>query len=61
MMREISILANVEGRDVGSAMADIDKLLDGTQLPQGVQRMHRGQQKDMEETVGNALRALAWA
>ncbi|WP_043619425.1 efflux RND transporter permease subunit [Chromobacterium violaceum] len=58
MMREISILANVEGRDVGSAMADIDKLLDGTQLPQGVQRMHRGQQKDMEETVGNALRAL---
>ncbi|QEL54972.1 efflux RND transporter permease subunit [Chromobacterium paludis] len=58
MMREIGISANVEGRDVGSAMSDVDKVLDGIQLPPGVQRMHRGQQKDMEETVGSALRAL---
>ncbi|POZ62222.1 efflux RND transporter permease subunit [Chromobacterium alticapitis] len=58
MMREIGINANVEGRDVGSAMSDVDKAMDGIQLPPGVQRMHRGQQKDMEETVVNALRAL---
>ncbi|OHX20750.1 efflux RND transporter permease subunit [Chromobacterium sphagni] len=58
MMREISIMANVEGRDVSSAMSDVNKLLESMQLPQDVQLVRRGQQKDMDETIGNALRAL---
>ncbi|OWY39484.1 nodulation protein NolG [Xenophilus sp. AP218F] len=58
MMREVTIMANVEGRDVGNASADVGKLVHAMQLPPGVQLVQGGQQKEMAESLSSAVQAL---
>lgn len=59
MMREITILANIEGRDAGTVSAEVHQLVEGLKLPPGVMLVQGGQQKDMQESLGYAVQALA--
>ncbi|HWP18333.1 MAG TPA: efflux RND transporter permease subunit [Burkholderiaceae bacterium] len=61
LSREVEITANVSGRSLGEVSADIGKVLDDTAFPAGYRAVFGGSTKDMQESFGYALSALALA
>ena len=61
MMREVAINANVFGRAAGEVSADIRKAMDSLNLPPGYRFSFGGSTKNMAESFGYALSALAMA
>jgi HAE1 family hydrophobic/amphiphilic exporter-1 len=59
--REVSINANVYGRSAGEVTAEIQKVLDGIALPPGYRTEFGGSAKNMRESFGYAVSALALA
>jgi len=59
--REVEITANVSGRSLGEVSADIQKVLDASAFPAGYRARFGGSTKDMQESFGYALSALALA
>jgi HAE1 family hydrophobic/amphiphilic exporter-1 len=61
LMREVAINANVYNRSAGEVSADIRKALDGIAFPPGYRYQFSGSTKNMAESFGYALSALALA
>ena len=61
LTREVSITANVSFRSVGEVSADIRTALKGLALAPGYSWQFNGSTKDMDESFGYALSALALA
>ena len=61
MMREVSVNANVFGRSAGEVSADIRTAMDSLNLPPGYRFTFGGSTKNMAESFGYALSALAMA
>ncbi len=61
LTREVAINANVYGRSAGDVSADIRKALDGMSFPPGYRYEFGGSTKNMKESFGYALSALALA
>ena len=61
LAREVEITANVAGRSLGEVSADIRRVLDSTDFPPGYRAKFGGSTKDMQESFGYALSALALA
>jgi HAE1 family hydrophobic/amphiphilic exporter-1 len=61
LMREVAINANVYNRSAGEVSADIRKVLDGIAFPPGYRYQFGGSTKNMQESFGYALSALALA
>ncbi|MFM2066284.1 MAG: hypothetical protein RLZZ584_1193 [Pseudomonadota bacterium] len=61
LAREVEITANVQGRALGEVSADIRKMLEAEPLPPGMRWRFGGSTKDMAESFGYALSALALA
>jgi HAE1 family hydrophobic/amphiphilic exporter-1 len=61
LMREVTITANVHGRSVGEVSADIRQALTATHFPPGYRYRFGGATKNMEESFGYAISALAMA
>ncbi len=61
LMREITINANVYGRSLGEVSGDIRKALGSMAFPPGYRYQFGGSTKNMEESFGYALSALAMA
>ena len=61
LTREVAISANVYGRSAGDVSADIRKALDGMSFPPGYRYEFGGSTKNMQESFGYALSALALA
>ena len=61
LMREVAINANAYGRAAGEISADIRKVMDSLQLPPGYRYQFGGSTKNMTESFGYALSALAMA
>ncbi|CAN1536151.1 AcrB Cation/multidrug efflux pump [Burkholderiaceae bacterium] len=61
LTREVAINANVYGRSAGDVSADIRKALDGMSFPPGYRYEFGGSTKNMQESFGYALSALALA
>ena len=61
MMREVAINANVFGRSAGEVSADIRLAMDSLNLPPGYRYTFGGSTKNMAESFGYALSALAMA
>ncbi|MEG1768607.1 MAG: efflux RND transporter permease subunit, partial [Comamonas sp.] len=61
LTREVSITANVSWRSVGEVSADIRSALKGLALAPGYSWQFNGSTKDMNESFGYALSALALA
>jgi HAE1 family hydrophobic/amphiphilic exporter-1 len=61
LMREVAINANVYNRSMGEISADIRKVLDGVAFPPGYRYQFGGSTKNMQESFGYALSALALA
>jgi HAE1 family hydrophobic/amphiphilic exporter-1 len=59
--REVEITANTAGRSLGEVSADVRRVLDATPLPPGYRYRFGGSTKDMQESFGYALSALAMA
>jgi len=59
--REVELSANVVGRSAGQVNADIKKALDSMQWPPGYRFQVNGAAKNMQESFGYALSALALA
>jgi len=59
--REVAINANVYGRSAGDVSADIRQVLDTTPFPPGYRYEFGGSTKNMQESFGYALSALALA
>jgi HAE1 family hydrophobic/amphiphilic exporter-1 len=59
--REVEITANFAGRSLGEISADIKQILDRTAFPPGYGYRFGGSTKDMQESFGYALSALAMA
>ena len=59
--REVAINANVYGRSAGDVSADIRRVLDTTPFPPGYRYEFGGSTKNMQESFGYALSALALA
>ena len=59
--REVEITANNANRALGEVSADIKKVLEATPLPPGYAYRFGGSTKDMQESFGYALQALALA
>ncbi len=59
LTREVSLNANVYARSVGEVSADIRQVLDGVNLPPGYRYQFSGSTKNMQESFGYALSALA--
>ena len=57
--RESELTANTSGRSLGEVSADVRKVLDDTQLPPGYSYRFGGSGKDMQDSFGYALSALA--
>ncbi len=57
--RESELSANTDGRSVGEVSTDVRKLLAATPLPPGYTYRFGGSTKDMQESFGYALSALA--
>jgi HAE1 family hydrophobic/amphiphilic exporter-1 len=57
--RESELTANTSGRSLGEVSADIRKLLETTPLPPGYTYRFGGSTKDMQESLGYAVSALA--
>jgi HAE1 family hydrophobic/amphiphilic exporter-1 len=61
LMREVAINANVFGRSAGEVSADVRKAMDSLNLPPGYRYSFGGSTKNMAESFGYALSALAMA
>jgi HAE1 family hydrophobic/amphiphilic exporter-1 len=61
LTREVAINANVYGRTAGDVSADIRKALDETAFPPGYRYQFGGSTKNMQESFGYAVSALAMA
>lgn len=61
LAREVSINANVAGRSAGEVSADIRKALAGIAFPPGYGWQFSGSTKNMQESFGYAVSALALA
>ena len=61
LTREVAINANVYGRSAGEVSADIQKAMQGVQLPPGYRYAFSGSAKNMAESFGYAVSALALA
>jgi HAE1 family hydrophobic/amphiphilic exporter-1 len=61
LTREVAINANVYGRSAGDVSADIRTALDGMSFPPGYRYEFGGSTKNMQESFGYALSALALA
>lgn len=61
LFREVLITANVAGRPAGDAGVDIKAIQDAYKLPPGYRFENAGSNKDMEESMGFAVSALAMA
>lgn len=61
LTREVAINANGFGRSAGEISADIRKALDGIALPPGYRYQFGGSTKNMQESFGYAVSALAMA
>ncbi|WP_291917741.1 efflux RND transporter permease subunit [Limnohabitans sp.] len=61
LMREVAINANVFGRSAGEVSADIRQAMDSLSLPPGYRYSFGGSTKNMAESFGYALSALAMA
>ncbi|WP_374591467.1 efflux RND transporter permease subunit [Aquabacterium sp.] len=59
--REVEITANFAGRSLGEISADIKQILDRTAFPPSYGYRFGGSTKDMQESFGYALSALAMA
>ena len=59
LTREVAINANVYGRTAGEVSADIRQVLDATPFPPGYRHQFGGSTKNMQESFGYALSALA--
>ncbi|NWK77095.1 efflux RND transporter permease subunit [Aquitalea sp. LB_tupeE] len=59
LLRQVTVTGNIAGRDAGSAFADISKITASLKLPAGVSLAEEGERRDMEESLGYALQALA--
>lgn len=59
LQREISVTANIVGRSSGEVLADVDRVLKKVSLPAGVVLSQEGERKDMQESLGYAVQALA--
>ena len=59
--REVAINANVYGRSAGEVSADIRQVLDSVAMPPGYRYEFGGSTKNMQESFGYALSALAMA
>lgn len=59
--REVSISANAYGRSAGEVSAEIRQVLDGIALPPGYRTEFSGSTKNMQESFGYAVSALAMA
>ena len=59
LTREVEITANVYGRSLGEVSADIRKALEAETLPPGMRWRFGGSTKDMAESFGYAVSALA--
>ena len=59
LSREVEITANVQGRSLGEVSADIRRVLEGESLPPGMRWRFGGSTKDMAESFGYAVSALA--
>ena len=57
--RESELSANTDGRSVGEVSTDVRKLIAATPLPPGYSYRFGGSTKDMQESFGYALSALA--
>ena len=61
LSREVAVDANAYGRSVGEVSGDIRKVLDDVALPPGYRYQFGGSTKNMAESFGSALSALALA
>ncbi len=61
LAREVSINANAYGRAMGEVSSDIRKVMDSIALPPGYSYQFGGSTKNMAESFGYALSALAMA
>jgi hydrophobic/amphiphilic exporter-1 (mainly G- bacteria), HAE1 family len=61
LTREVAINANAYGRAAGDVSADIRKALDGVAFPPGYRYQFGGSTKNMQESFGYAISALAMA
>ena len=61
LTREVAINANAYGRAAGDISGDIRKQLEAIQLPPGYQYQFSGSTKNMQESFGYAVSALAMA
>jgi HAE1 family hydrophobic/amphiphilic exporter-1 len=59
LTREVAINANVYARTAGEVSADIRKVLDATVFPPGYRYQFGGSTKNMQESFGYAVSALA--
>ncbi|MDZ7855729.1 efflux RND transporter permease subunit [Sphaerotilus sp.] len=59
LTREVEITANVYGRSLGEVSADVRKVLEAETLPPGMRWRFGGSTKDMAESFGYAVSALA--
>jgi len=59
--REVELSANTVGRSLGEVSAEVKKVLDKVPLPAGYTARLGGSTKDMQESFGYALSALAMA
>jgi hydrophobic/amphiphilic exporter-1 (mainly G- bacteria), HAE1 family len=61
LTREVAINANVYGRAAGEVTADVRKALDAINMPPGYSYVFGGSAKNMQESFGYAISALALA
>ncbi|MEY5099280.1 MAG: hypothetical protein RJA36_1999 [Pseudomonadota bacterium] len=61
LAREVTLSANAYARSVGEISADIRRVLDATPFPPGYRYSFGGSTKNMQESFGYALSALALA
>ncbi|MBM3387584.1 MAG: efflux RND transporter permease subunit, partial [Betaproteobacteria bacterium] len=61
LAREVALSANASGRAAGEISADIRQVMDGLYLPPGYRYQFGGSTKNMAESFGYALSALAMA
>lgn len=61
LMREVAINGNVYNRSAGEISADIRRALDGMAFPPGYRYQFGGSTKNMQESFGYAISALAMA
>ncbi len=61
LTREVSINANVARRSAGEVSADVRRALDGVSFPPGYRYQFSGSTRDMAESFGYAVSALAMA